>query len=527
MSAMGGLIRVVFLFVLWWLLAVFVVLPGVFLGVPAGLVAGLVTGLTLLGRVLGPKSPARVLTPEEFAQRPLPKRRRRMFVRRDQAWPHYFAGQGLIDYRTLLDLARDAVTRLWLVPRDWWRRLGVRHSELRHALWPVAAVVLAFQAAATVGGALVVAIASVVMGLAVTAFWGLGIGLAVLLRAGDSLWRLVFRARGSCPAGFHTFTIPAYRCTGQHTDEEIRDDQDVHRDIRPGRQGLLYRRCVCGKVSPTMVLRAARSQQACCPFCKAPLSRGTGVYTELSLPYFGAASAGKTNLIMAAAVALKQVALANNLRLSLPDDHSTTEFAKYEQLVGKQQNAPKTAGGAPAAVTLAVAGGRRRALIRFYDAAGETLADPRQSAALRYLERSAGLVFVLDPFSLPDIRGQFSTGFSDLFALANAAVDDPMTSYTATASRLRDAGVDLSRRRLSFIVSKSDLLAKLPSAPAGDSSEDVSAWLCRHEESNLVRMANNDFDEVRFALASTHHGQTSDAYRAIKWLLDSRGVRLE
>ncbi len=524
---LGSLLRTLFLLVCWWLLGVFVVLPCVLAAGPIGLAAGTVVGLILIGQVLGPASPSPVLSPRDFAARPLPARRVRLYIRRDRAWPNYFAGQARIDHATMTLRFRDTCARLWEVPHSSWVRLGAQHPALRLTLWPLALIVLAFQAAATLTGALVLVAATVVMAATSAVFWACGTAIAVLLRTADRLWRGVFRAKGSCPTGFHTFAVPTYRCGGAHTPAEVEAGSDLHRDIRAGRQGVLYRRCECGNLLPTMVLRAASSQQALCPYCLDPLSRGTGLHTDVRLPYFGATSAGKTNLIMAAAVALKQAAEKNGLRWSLPDEHSRTEFARYEQRVQQGQNAPKTAGGVPAAVTVTIAKRHRGAMVRFFDAAGETLADSAQNADLTYLEKSGGLIFVLDPFSIPDVRGQFETAFSDLFVLANAAVDNPQKSYTTTVSRLRDLGVNVQRRHLSFVVSKADLLAKLPSQPASDSSADIAAWLCLHLESNLIRMAQRDFAEVRFFLATVHNGQTIDAYRVIEWLLAKEGVRLD
>ena len=61
---------------------------------------------------------------------------------------------------------------------------------------------------------------------------------AVLLlpRCGDS-WHKLKRAEASCPHCYQVMPRPAYRCPGC---------SKAHRDLRPGRLGLLARRCDCG-----------------------------------------------------------------------------------------------------------------------------------------------------------------------------------------------------------------------------------------------------------------------------------------
>ncbi|GIJ48323.1 hypothetical protein Val02_52090 [Virgisporangium aliadipatigenens] len=504
---------------------VYVSTPLSLIGAGLGLTAGLLAALVVVCVMLAGQSPVRaVRTPVQAAAKQLPRQRRDRFVRRDLAWPQYFVAQVGLDARTAASRLTSMVSATWdgatsNLGQPW---LWVFGWPL---LLPAGVAMVAFTAGVAAGAAFAAAVTAVVTVVA----WTAGLLVAGLLRAADRTWQTVFRAGGTCPRCYEFSRIPAYRCPGAHGGSDRLGGKDLHRDVRPGRLGVLWRRCGCGRRLPTTVLRAAFAMQACCPRCTEPLPRGAAVDTDVRVPVFGAASAGKTHFLMASLVPLVRADGRGGVRVALADEHSERVFREYSNVVDAGGQAPKTNPGAPpVAVTVQLFRGRRRAMVHVFDAAGEALADSRQNADLVYLDSSRTLVFVLDPFSVPEVRDRYGGSYGELFARANPATEEPQFSYDVTVQRLRAHTVDTKRQRLAFVVTKGDLMAELPSgASPADSPAGVREWLVEHGLDNLVFTAERDFGEVRFyAVSAKPHAELPSPEEPFRWLLSTDRVPL-
>jgi hypothetical protein len=359
--------------------------------------------------------------------------------------------------------------------------------------------------------------------------WAVGLAVVGVLRGLDRAWQSVRRAGGTCPRCYEVSQQPAYKCPGPHSDLDRQGQRDLHRDLRPGRLGVLWRRCGCGELLPTTVLRAAMRLQAKCPMCLEPLPPGAAVQTDVRIPIFGAASAGKTHLVMATLVTLLRTPKQQPVSLDVADLHSERMIEGYRSVFASGGSAPKTdASVQPIAVTLKLRNGRKRAFVHVFDAAGEALADRDQNHHFAYLDRARTLAFVLDPFSIPDLRDRYAATRAELFTQANAAQDKPEDAYLATVSRLRDYGVDTRRQRLAFVLSKQDLLERLLGGDAPRLDHDsVRGWLLDQQLDNLVTLAERDFRAVQFFLVSAdREASTATVTAPFRWLLKSEHLKL-
>ena len=501
---------------------IFISTPLSLVGAGLGLAGGLGVVLVLAGTVLlGGPAAAVLRTPDQVRDGELPGRVDPAFVRRDRAWPQYFAAQVLLDFQAIAGRSRRVHERMWAGPVPWVREHGLT------VWWPLVVPVVAGQAAVTFGVAVGVLAALLLMAGVAGMAWLVGVPVVYLLRGADTGWQKVRRARASCPRCFELAAVPAYRCLGHHPPADRLSGDDLHRDVRPGRLGLLWRRCACGSRLPTMVLRAAFSarMQACCPSCGEALLPGAGVVTDVRMPVFGAASAGKTQLIMAALTGLPPAAKAAGIEVSFPDEHGRQAYERYADLMRRGADAAKTdASGPPVAVTVRLDKGSRSALLHVFDAAGESLIDPEQNARLSYLDYARSLVFVIDPFSIRRIADEFAAAAPDIFAAANPALHDPEHSYNVTVQRLQDYGVRTDRQRLAFVVSKADLLARLP---AGPDHGDIRGWLSGLGLNNLVVAAERDFGEVAFFLTSGRDAGPRGAFAPLSWVLSKEWISVD
>jgi hypothetical protein len=303
----------------------------------------------------------------------------------------------------------------------------------------------------------------------------------------------------------------------------------MHRDIRPGRRGSIYRACVCGHRLPTGVLRAAWTLDAACQHCGAAVHHGAVVLQDVRVPVFGEPHAGKTRLIFAGFHHIIARAEARDVPVNFPDESSRDRAeAGLRQIVGDQRTT-KTEWALDRPLTCQLGTGARGALLHAFDAAGERFRGAGGHDDLHYLNDGHTLVFAVDPFAIPGLR-EFIAGLAagelrDEHLPAHPR--NPEDAYGEVVSRIRAAGTETKRQRLAVVVTKADILAVL-GVETPEDSEDVKKWLYDNGMHNVVLAAEREFKEVRyFAVASVGTtGPVETPHRAeapFLWALTSRG----
>lgn len=501
-----------------WALAwafLFLVLPTLYVAAPVVAAVGALASFYLFGATMltrGAPAPKLVTPDDVVAGKALPKVKGPFS--RDRAWPVYTTSQAWIDLSAAFEAMGSMLSAVWTYVSDrtkafgyWWVWIPV--------IGLVFPVVFSFCAGAVIAAVVLYLLSALV--LAIThVVWG---AVSLTLRGLDSLVRKLRRATGSCPVCYHVTTLPAFPCDGCG---------EIHRDLRPGRLGGVWRRCGCGKSLPTTVLRAAHRVAPQCPRCATTLREGGGVTTDIRLPVFGPVSAGKTRLVYAGLVALRDDLASAGGELAFVDDGSSRVFENATAVISSGQDTAKTeAASLPQALTARLTRGRKRVLLHLFDAAGEFYADREDNSDLEFLDHAQGLVFVVDPFSVPWVRDQLGSQSAAQVARANPATAHPDDVYQVTARRLRDYGVDTRRRSLAMTVVKADLLAGL-SPGDGLRQGNVRDWLCEAGLDNLVLSAERDFGEVGYFVAASVPGHTAgEGMRPsapFEWLIGKSGA---
>jgi Double-GTPase 2 len=429
----------------------------------------------------------------------------------DLAWPFYPFRQSRADLDRLLRNVIGNNTVAWRPAeaffddaKGWW------------VLFPIPVAIISFLLVASVA----CYFCYLVFALVFTVCRGASLvllGPAAALMRGAERWRRGrMRVQAACMRCFHVTTWPAYQCPSCGR---------PHHDVRPGRLGLLIRRCQCGRHLPTMASRAGWRLVPLCQRCGAPLPEGAGAVRDIRIPVFGDISAGKTRFVFASLNSLMQTARRARLDLSFPDKDSQ-DLAEFGlSVIRSSRETAKTSTNAQVALTFRLGTGHRSELVHLFDAAGEHFRDARRPDALRFLDDGQGLVYILDPFSIETVRKQCGT---HALRLAHVAAGDPELTYDEVASRLRDSGIPASVQRLAVVVSKADLLRsaglELPTE-----SEKLAQWLTDAGVHNLVLAARHEFAEVKFFSVASQRvapDGRDDPGTPLRWLLTVHGVRL-
>jgi hypothetical protein len=483
------------------------VLFGVVLAAAPGVLIG--TVLSLLSIVTGLARRPNLITPSAYrAERIKAHPVATGQFEPDLAWPFYPLRQMRADLARIAAERQARYRKLWnwpFGPVIWILFLPVS----------VAAIVCLLVTGLT---ALVLTGLFSLVTWACAAFTAAAFGsTAVLLRGAESSWHKRMQTEASCPRCYHVTPRPAYRCPGC---------SKLHRDVRPGRLGLFTRRCECGTLLPTMVLRAAWRLAAVCQKCGAPLRPGAAALRDVRIPILGDTSAGKTRFMYAALDSLVDITARAHIPVGFPDEESQDQATVALDLIRSGRNTVKTSQVLPTALTCRVGTGLGSTLVHLFDTAGEYYRNGQLHDSLGFLDHGHGLVYVLDPFSVGAVRNLMA---GQNVSLAHAATGDPETAYGEVVSRLRDSGVEAAGQRLAVVVSKADLLSagglELP-----DDSAAIADWLMSVGIHNLVLSVQREFAEARFfavaSLAARQTGRSHDPGAPLRWLLASRGVRL-
>ena len=450
---------------------------------------------------------------------PNPKRPPKIPAGADPAVLQYFYGPALTD-------ADHAVRVAYATCRDLWRR------GARYVMSAFRGQGVVFSAPAGVGGAIGMAAGIVVgtaaaVGCAIVHLLAVGISAAVVraagttLRAADSAVLLVKNIRMVCPNPncYERVRYPSYQCPGRACSRR-------HRDVRPGRFGILRRRCECGTRMRTLLLFGSAQMDAFCPHCGKSLEHRPGKTAEIVLPFFGAIGAGKTRLLFSVVTQLllwsRKSAAPGRERfvVELADTPTTGKLEDASRWLSQDSATGKTPAEMPRACLIRMTAGHDRRLLHLFDAAGEFFHTPGRTQELRYLNKAKTFILVIDPLSVEAFWNRLLPEQQAELKAVRSAAPPPELAYQQAHQEIEAMGVRLRKARLAVAFSRADLI----SAPG----DDVAAWATDDLGlGNLVRSVRLNFGETRFfhtAAVMTDGTMHPSIPALLRWVLVCNGI---
>ena len=373
-------------------------------------------------------------------------------------------------------------------------------------------------AAGTLAGGFLLGVVALAQAILVVLFAGLGIVIIFLLRAVDSALLRVRSIRITCTECYRHIPYPSYRCPSCGA---------LHRDVRPGRYGVLRRRCACGEESlPTLLILGSHRLAAFCPYggCGKPLAEKTGTAAEAMLALFGGSNVGKTRLLAIMVMALQtQAQTTPGTTVDFADRLTERRWEELLPTLRGNQPPPRTGPDKPRACSLYIRlGDARRQLVHFFDTGGERFYDPERLAALEYFRSARTLIFVIDPFSIdgvwnalpPDRRENFSP----------RPDHSPWYVFQQLARGAREMRAEVTQVRLAVAISKADVLAREGWPAPGPDSASIERWLAEMEQDHLVTSMRQTFGQVRFFHTSavlSDGGVSPEINDLVAWVLQA------
>ena len=478
-----------------------------FLGMPVCYFVG-------MARVLVGRDPA-------WLSRAGPARRPKPPPGGDPAVPQYFYGQALAD-------ADHAVRTAYQDCRGLWRFCGGTVAGAFTS--DVLLLTLPFGLGGAVGMGIGTALgAAAAAGCAFVHLLAVGVSAVLVraagaaLRAADSAVLRLKNIRMVCPRCYERVPYPGYECPRCG---------EKHRDIRPGKLGILWRRCRCGKAKMrTLLLFGVAGMNAFCPRCGQSLEYRPGKAPEIVLPLFGAVGAGKTRLLFSMVVQLQLGARGQDrgaggkrrrLKVQLGDAATVRKLENASELLSQESVTDKTPPELPRSYIIRLIAGRGTRILHMFDAAGELWYASEQTQKLRFLDKARTFILVIDPLSVESYWDRLTAQRLAGLPPVRTAEPSPEAAYQLAVHEIEAMGVPLRKSRLAVVFSRADLTDERPG--------DVADW-ARDELGlgNLVRSARLNFQEARFfhTAAVLSDGVMHESIPALlRWVLGTDGIHL-
>jgi Double-GTPase 2 len=423
--------------------------------------------LAAIGQVLA-LQPAGLLPPESWPQPP---------EGGDPAVLQYFYGPAMADARHAMTVAHERSRGWWSDGADWVR--SALHSGLLPATVPLGIGGAVGMAAGAIAGTLLAAGCAAIY-LLIVGVCTAGIRAAgAMLRGIDSVLLKIKNIRIHCPNCGRRVPYPGYVCPSPQC-------MHRHRDVRPGRFGIVRRYCRCGERMKTLLLFGTAQMTAFCPHCGTLWQHSPGTDPEEVLAFFGGPGAGKTRLVSAMIAQLMKWAAPGALRAEPADKATADNLHGLAELLDPDRATPVTPVQLPRSLLIRVGSGKVTRILHLFDAAGEHYQDVVRTEGLLFLGSARIFIMVINPLSVQAAWPGQSDGQP-----AEASKQSPDAVYHRVYQQIESMYVPQSEARLAVVFSHADLMPT--------SGGNVAEWACRELGlSNLVRFTRQNFQQVRF-----------------------------
>jgi hypothetical protein len=439
----------------------------------------------------------------------------------EPAFELYVLGQAFADFRHALEHAAGILGKTRGQIASWSAKYQ------KGATWPVAIGAIVGGYVGTLFAGALGVVCGVAVAIVVGVIAGISWALIWLLRLADALRRRIRHASYECPTDHERFALPIYLCPACGAE---------HHRLVPGRWGIFKRECKCGQAAlPTTVIGGRQRVPQQCPAGHL-MSGFLGFAENLPIAIVGGPSAGKSTLLAGALVELESPDAGVYIE---PLSESRDAYSRLIEAMRTGVAPEKTVDEQRPALVAEIQGSGRSRALYAYDLAGEVYSAEDKVRGLRFLARSAGIVLLVDPFSIQHVAEDRAQELAADASRVLPSSEDPMRVYERLLATLKEAGVQTHEMPLAVVIAKSDAFGvqqeidALAVAEKPGTGEHI--WLEQNGAGNLVRSIEQDFKHVGwFSLSAL--GRMPDpanktpfaprgALAPLLWILKRRNVR--
>ncbi len=400
----------------------------------------------------------------------------------EPAFEIYVLGQVFADFRHALEHAAGILGATRGQISSWLTKYQ------KGATWPVAAGAVVGGYVGTLFAGALGAVCGILVAVVVGVVAGVSWVLIWVLRAADAVRRRVRRASYECPTDHERFALPVYVCPACGAE---------HHRLVPGRWGIFRRECKCKQTAlPTTVIGGRQRVPQQCP-AGHPMSGFLGFAENLPIAIVGGPSAGKLTFLAGALVELESPDAGVYIE---PLSESRDAYSRLVDAMHTGVAPEKTVDEQRPALVAEIQGSGRSRALYAYDLAGEVYGAEDKVRGLRFLARSAGIVLLVDPFSIQHVADDRAQELAADASRVLPSSEDPMRVYERLLATLKEAGAQTREMPLAVVIAKSDAFGVQQEidalAVAGEPGAAERVWLQGNGAGNLVRSIEQEFKHV-------------------------------
>lgn len=183
----------------------------------------------------------------------------------------------------------------------------------------------------------------------------------------------------------------------------------VHRGLIPSSYGILHHTCKCGQRLPATFFLKRGQIRSRCPDCESLLETGHTESRKTFVPIFGGPGVGKSAFLFSAANRLISYLETGGLHATFLESLTEDEMRRVREQLEMGMAPAKTLNRVPRAFNVQVAAaGQDPRVLYLYDPAGDLLFGTQELAEHKYQKHMNGLIFMIDPFTIPAVREEYS-----------------------------------------------------------------------------------------------------------------------
>jgi Double-GTPase 2 len=450
----------------------------------------------------------------------------------ETAYRHYLLGQVWRDWRVIAQTVAPRAKNVVAAARQQTTAAatGGARGFFALPLWLGVCAGLALAVVPVAALTLVLTLMYAVVVVIGLAGW---LGCVLVLGAIERVFMAYGRVLQTCPhpSCYEKIALPVYSCPS--CDRR-------HRRLTPGPAGAFRHVCRCGTRLPTTIPLGRFRLTAYCPHCERRLPERIGRVRVEPLPFIGGPAAGKTTFMFLAIQALHTHSRGMGGRVAFVEQRHQQAYAGAVEEFRRGGQLAKTGPELPLATMVDVElPGVGHRILYLFDPAGEHFAGASQVESLHYLDHGEALLFVVDPFALPEVRRTLTE--AEIGHFAHSSDEDPSDTLQRVLNELRSRPDRGRQKRVAVVVTKADLLARtvighgltaqaLPAAPGRPPTHPdhaVRAWLERLGLGNTTRTLDQLAAQVRY-FSSGLDTPPAEVFDLLGWVTGlSQGGRAE
>ena len=328
---------------------------------------------------------------------------------------------------------------------------------------------------------------------------------------------LIFRKFfATCPSCHTKTMVPAYECDNCKVN---------HKKLYPNEYGFFYHKCQCGTNLPSVFFLGRKKLKAKCSSCNNFLSSEFIEAKKVYIPIIGGASVGKTNFMFSV---VRNFIEKDEYRKGFQADFSDNNTkAKYEKVIKDIKNnflPQKTASYLPKAFNIILTQAKKTTWTFYlYDAAGEAFRDMDRINIQKYNEYSSGIIFIIDPFSLQEVRKKYKNKLTTV-AASQDSIDDILSRLLTSLENTSNLKkTEKYKKPFAIILNKIDELEdEIINKDSKKGKEQLEEW----GENRFLQKISVRFENVKFfrlsAMQSLKNTQ-NDIMEPVMWIAKNEG----